>query len=115
MQLKNDLDGRNALQRVILGYYAEKERAATCFLDSTGPDGGICLHFLVDRRRVIRYCIGIDRGLYLGVVQLAIGPHYFSAADFWSYESSKRFTLETTPEAVIRNLMLLDEFWEEHG
>lgn len=48
--------------------------------------------------------------MYVGGVQLAIGPHYFSPADFWSYEASQRFTLEASMEGVIKNLRLLDEF-----
>jgi hypothetical protein len=44
-------------------------------------------------------------------VSLAIGPHYFAPADFWSYENSKRFKIEASTEAIEHNLKLLDEFF----
>jgi len=60
---------------------------------------------------VIRYSIGVDREVYVGAVELGIGPHYFGPAAFWSYDDMERFSMEATTEAVIHNLKLLDEFW----
>ena len=111
MQLKNDLESRNKLQDVILDYYKERGRSARYFLESKDADGGLSLHFLVDRKRVIKYSIGLDRECWLGAVALGIGPHYFGPAAFWSYDNMKRFSMEATTEAVIHNLKLLDEFW----
>ena len=112
MQLKNDLDSKNLLDETIHDYYRKVGgRFASNFLrseDSTCV--GYATYFLIDRRHVIRYGISQDRGRWLGAVSLAIGPHYFGAADFWSYEASQRFTLEATTEGVIKNLSLLDEF-----
>lgn len=110
MQLKNDLEGRNALRdQVRLYYQAHGERSAINFLDSQ-DQGFFYAHFLVDRKHVIRYGIGEDRRLWIGGVSLAIGPHYFSPADFWDYPNSQRFKIEASSEALIHNLTLLDEF-----
>ena len=68
------------------------------------------LHFLLDRKHVIKYGICGNRHSYTGGVGLAIGPHYFAPSDFWSYENSQRFKMAATTDAVEHNLRLLDEF-----
>ena len=77
---------------------------------SPKPGNSLEFCFLIDRKHIAKYSIGIDRDTYLGVLLLAIGPHYFSASQFWSYENSQRFTLEASTEGVEKNLRLLDEF-----
>jgi hypothetical protein len=113
VQLKNDIDGRNLLDQTIYSYYKKNgERHASLFLYSEDKDWNcIYSHFLIDRKHVIRYGIAQDRVLFVGGVSLAIGPHYFTAADFWSYENLERFTMEATTEGVEKNLALLDEFF----
>lgn len=112
VQLKNDLDGRNLLDETIYSYYRKNgNRHVSNFSHTEDPEwDGFDTYFLIDRKHVIRYGISQDRGFWLGAVSLAIGPHYFGAADFWSYEDSQRFTLEATTEGVEKNLGLLDEF-----
>lgn len=113
MQLKNDLISKNNLDEIICEYYRRVGgRSASNFLRTEDEKClGYDTYFLVDRRHVIRYGISEDRGTWLGAVSLAIGPHYFGAADFWSYENFRRFTLEASTEGVVKNLALLDEFW----
>lgn len=112
MQLKNDADGRNLLDETIRLYFKKNgDRATSNFLHTNDAEWGWSYtHFLLERKVVLRYGIGEDRGMCVGGIQLAIGPHYFSAADFWSYEASQRFSLEASTEAVEKNLRLLDEF-----
>ncbi|CAG9176750.1 hypothetical protein [Cupriavidus pampae] len=111
MQLKNDVDSINALNDAVKGFYERNGgRSAIRFLHGYTEDGGIYTHFLVDRKHVIRYEIGKDRKIWLGALSLAIGPHYFGPADFWSYEASERFKMDATTDAVLHNLALLDEF-----
>ena len=112
MQLKNDIESRNALDQTIYAYYKKVgNRHVRNFSHAVDPsEMHFDTYFLVDRKHVIRYGINFDRGFWLGAVALGIGPHYFGAADFWSYENSTRFTLEATTEGVEKNLALLDEF-----
>lgn len=112
MQLKNDFSGRNLLDETIRSYYKDNgDRHVSIFLHSTNEEWGWrYAHVLLDRKIVIRYGVGEDRGMLLGGVELAIGPHYFGPSDFWSYENSQRFTLEASTEGVEKNLRLLDEF-----
>ncbi len=49
-------------------------------------------------------------GKFLGGLSLAIGPHFFSPSEFWSFEAYERFDRSATTEAVAHNLRLLDEF-----
>lgn len=112
MQLKDDIESKNALDRAILEFYKENgNRDVRIFLHSKSEDEmEYRTHFLLDRQYVIEYGIGFDRGFWLGGVALGIGPHYFSPSYFWSYEDANRFTLEATTEGVEKNLALLDEF-----
>lgn len=112
MQLKNDIGSVNLLDETIRGYYEKHgHRSAIRFLHSKGDDDSFCTQFLIDRKHVIRYQIGTDRGVWLGALLLAIGPHYFGPADFWSYEASERFKMDASTDAVIHNLALLDEYF----
>lgn len=111
MLLRNDEQGWNELNATINNYFTKKNRQVFVF-SSPSPKCGNSLEFcfLIDRKHIVKYCIGIDRDTYLGVLLFAIGPHYFSSAQFWSYENSQRFTLEASTEGVEKNLRLLDEF-----
>ena len=112
MQLKNDIESKNLLDKTILDFFGrQKGRIVRNFMRQEEDEGAVyCSYFLIDRRHVIRYSIGRDRGYWLGALELAIGPHYFGVADFWSYEASEQFSLEATTTAVEKNLALLDEF-----
>jgi hypothetical protein len=110
VQLSNDEKSWNLLSETIHGYYSERGRIVSVF-SAPAPSKNSPLEFcfLIDRKYVAKYTIGWDRS-YLGVIQLAIGPHYFSAADFWDYPNHERFSIEASTEAVERNLSLIDEF-----
>lgn len=112
MQLKNDFEGRNFLRDTIIGHHERiGGRTIQCFLHTENKEWNWHYeHFLLNRKFVFRYGLGEDRGLTLGGIELAIGPHYFSPADFWDYANSQRFKMEASTEAVEHNLMLLDEF-----
>lgn len=112
MQLKNDLESRNLLDETIHGYYEKVgNRHASNFSHTEDKEwNAFDTYFLIDRKYVIRYGVCQDRGAWLGGLSLGIGPHYFGAADFWSYENSQRFTMEASTEGVVKNLALLDEF-----
>ena len=112
MQLKNDINSHNLLDETIFNYYQKNgNRHLSNFLHTEDSEcNAFDTYFLIDRKHVIRYGISQDREFWLAAVSLAIGPHYFGASDFWSYENSDRFTLEATTEGVEHNLKLLDEF-----
>jgi hypothetical protein len=113
VQLKNDLQSQILLNEVIESFFQKNgNRNDRNFLSTTDEDGTYYTHHLIDRRHVIRYSIGTDRGSWLGALEIAIGPHYFGPAAFWSYENFERFSIEATTEAVEKNLALLDEFWD---
>ena len=112
MQLKNDSPSWNMLRETVYDHY--KINGARCvsgFLDTQNEEWGWTYqHFLLDRKHIFKYGIGVDRGVWMGGVSLAIGPHYFGPADFWNYAASERFKIDATVSAVQHNLRLLDEF-----
>jgi hypothetical protein len=113
MLLSTDLEGRNLLDDTIYNYYRKNgNRHVRNFLHTEDKVlGWYFTHFIVNRKHVIRYGFGRDREFMVGGVELGIGPHYFGAADYWSYENFQRFTIEASTEGVEHNLALLDEFW----
>lgn len=114
MLLNNDLEGINLLDDTIHEYYKKSGRYVAKFLKSENKESGSTyLHYIIDRKHVIRYEVGEDRGLVVGGVELGIGPHYFRAAYFWTYENSERFSIEVSTGSVIHNLSLLDEFLQQ--
>ena len=115
MQQNNYLEVRNNLQKSVLDYYKNLGREARYFLETKNSEWGwTFLHFLIDKKHVIRYGFGVDREILVGGVEIGIGPHYFGAAAFWSYENSTRFINSVEADAVFHNLRLLDEFWKNH-
>lgn len=102
----------NLIDKFIREYY-QKHGGRVChaFLRSEEIDGWIFLHYLIDRKHVVRYGFGEDRGIPVGGFELAIGPQYFGPADFWSSDNFWRFSNEVTPDGIEKNLLLLDEFW----
>lgn len=113
MQLSNYLEIRNGLQLTVLKYYRARGREARYFLESKDEEWGwVNLHFLIDRRHVVRYGFGIDRDILRGGISLGIGPHYFGPDSFWSYEDSLKFSHTLDDDSVFRNLRLMDEFWK---
>jgi len=109
--LRNDIEGRNALKKIVLDFYESREIFVRNFLNSEDKEWGwFDAHFLIDRKFVFKYGIGMDRGTWLGGISLAIGPHYFSPSDFWSYEDSKKFKVEPDKEAIEHNLRMLNKF-----
>ena len=113
MQLKDDENGWNVLRITIQNYYSSKNRVVSFFSEKESE--AFEVQFLVDKKHVIKYVIGVDRDIPLGVLLLAIGPHYFSASEFWDRKNADRFTLESSTDGVVRNLMLLDEFFESQS
>lgn len=110
MQLRNDLESLNILDDKIHDFYKRYgDRHIRKFMSSQN-DGWFYMHYLVDRKHVIRFGVGQDRHVWLGSVALAIGPSYFGAADFWDYQNDERFKMEASTEAFEHNLKLLDEF-----
>lgn len=112
MMIRNDIDGRNLLRKTISSFYeANGGRHLYCFrVDQKDSSGWHEEHCLLDRKHVFSYSIGSDRDTAIGAIALAIGPHYFTPANFWDYENSTRFSIESSTEAVEKNLRLLDEF-----
>ncbi len=112
MMIKNDIDGRNLLRKTISSFYeVNGGRHLYCFrVEKKDALDWHEEHCLLDRKHVFSYSIGIDRGIVIGEIALAIGPHYFTPAIFWDYENSTRFSIEASTEAVEKNLRLLDEF-----
>jgi hypothetical protein len=113
MRLSNDFDGYKNLHLTICDYYKKNgDRHIAFFSNKTPGDGGECyIRFLMDRKHVVQCSILTDRGVNLTATLLAIGPHYFGPADFWSYENSRRFKIDASSESVIHNLRLMDEFF----
>ena len=111
MQLKIDEESWFALDRIINAYYEKQARHFASFRSgSSRTSDSLEFCFLIDRKHVVKYIIGSDRGMLLGILFLGIGPAYFGPADFWSYEDSQRFRLGINIEDINHNLGLLDEF-----
>ena len=112
MRLKNDEESWFKLNQIITEFYKKQARPVSTFRSSSQHlEDSLELSFLVDQKHVVKYVIGLDRGIFLGSVHLGIGPEYFGPADFWSYENSQRFRLGTEIDDIRHNLGLLDEFF----
>lgn len=113
MQLKNEINSLDPLYNTVAEYYSDRGRRCLIFdavLPGESVDSGFYIRFLLDRKHVLEYRMERERGFFLSVVSLAIGPHYFTPGDFWDYENSQRFNLDASTEAIEQNLKLLDEF-----
>lgn len=114
MLLKNDEQSFELLFNAIGDYYKKKGNRVAYRFENVKPnsdmDADYFVRFLLEKKHVVEYRITEDRGYFISVPSLAIGPHYFNPEEFWDYENSQRFTLEASTEGIERNLKLLDEF-----
>jgi hypothetical protein len=111
VRLKNDTQSENMLRSLVSDFYKKQSRSIFNYLDTSDEHDQIFRsHYLIDRKHVLRISISIDRGLWLSSFELGIGPAFFSAAEFWSYENFQRFRHGTEPDDIVFNLKLLDEF-----
>lgn len=114
MLLKNDDHSFGLLFNTIGNYYEKNGNRVVKRFENEKPssdvDTGYFVRFLLERKYVVEYRIVQDRGIFLSVPSLAIGPHYFMPSDFWDYQNFERFKLEASTEAIEHNLKLLDEF-----
>ena len=110
MELREHEEGWNRLRAIIASFYSTRGRTLAFFSEASQCDNELGVCFLLDRKHVLKYLVGKDRGLYIGVLLLAIGPRYFSANDYWDYENYQRFRMSTDNHSVIRNLELFEEY-----
>lgn len=114
MQLRNEMDSFDILFNTVTLFYSRDKGRRVLIFETKVPDedidAGYFVRYLLDSKHVVEYRIANDRHIFLSILSLAIGPHYFTPADFWDYENSQRFSLEASTEAIERNLKLLDEF-----
>jgi hypothetical protein len=112
VQSSDYLDTENGLQLAVLRYYKAAGRDATCFSRTKDEgEGRTYLHFLIDKKHVIRYGFALESGVWMGRTELGIGPEYFDPGLFWSVEDSTRFVSPLDAQSVHHNLGLLDEFF----
>jgi hypothetical protein len=118
VQLKSDMSGFAAMFNGVSSFYKSAGRRIVIF-DEKHPNGdvesGYFIRYLLDAKHVVEYRIANDRNVFLSVLSLAIGPHYFAPGAFWDYENSQRFNLDASTEAIEHNLRLLDEFLYGNG
>jgi hypothetical protein len=103
----------NLVRETIIEHYSKQDRFVRIFKEGAHEDQSSYYEFLIDRKHVARYSFGPhDKGYptMLGGLELAIGPRFFSPADFWSYEASNRFCMGATLVDIRWNLHLLDKF-----
>ena len=114
MQLKNDMASLEILYNTASLFYAKKEGCKLLIFEQKAPDEyiefGYYIRFLLDGKHVVEYRIANDRGFFLSILSLAIGPHYFPIIHLWDYENSQRLSLDASTDAIENNLKLLDEF-----
>jgi hypothetical protein len=114
VQLKNEMHSFDMLFNAVSSFYRGDQSRRVLIFEEKYPDkdddSGYFVRFLLDRKHVVEYRVANDRGLFLSILSLAIGPHYFPPTDFWDYENSQRFNLEASTEAIVHNLELLEEF-----
>ena len=101
---------KELIDETIRKHYKKSGNREVCIFMHGCKEDWYYTGFLLERKHVIRFAYGPDRYGWTGGIQLAIGPDYFGPSDFWSPENAERFLMEWSPDALVRNLMLLDEF-----
>lgn len=117
--LGNNEESKNALILTIEDYYRQQGRV--CFrrseimIHATIIDGKTCdesysVKYIIDRKRSIRYFIPIDTRNFYAMLCLGVGPEYEDMRSLVSESNQKKFSMESTKEAIENNLSMLDEY-----
>jgi hypothetical protein len=67
------------------------------------------MDFLIDRRLVIRCLMPIDKRNFTSALLVGVGPHFIHPLHLLEYQEAARYSMDTDPEFMMRNLQLLDE------
>jgi hypothetical protein len=114
VQLRNEMNSFDILFNTVTFFYNRDKGRHVLIFETKFPsediDAGYYVRYLFDSKHVVEYRMANDRHTFLSILSLAIGPHYFTPADFWDYENPQRFSLDASTEAIEHNLKLLDEF-----
>lgn len=102
------------LSEVITSYYSDKGEDVSILsvkdtpLQDFEPIGYIVV-FLVKKRYVFRYFIVFDENYHSGV-EVGIGPCFVSPIHALGWEIGEQFSIDSSIEAVYKNLALLDKY-----
>lgn len=119
MELKNDEQSYAVLDACVDRYYSDRNLPCLPYgvrqTRSSNIDGVIreevCLQtYFVARKHFIQYAIAIDTRNFYSMLSLAIGPHFVNMRWLVSEENESKFSMESTTEAVVHNLAMLDEY-----
>jgi len=118
MELRNDAPSRNEMRLCIERFYRDKNRS--CFgygdtvhasmIDGINYEETYSMKYLVDKKNFIRYHIPIDTRNFYAYLCLGVGPEYVNMQNLVSEENQSKFSMESTTEAVVHNLAMLDEY-----
>lgn len=118
VELKNDVLSRNEMRLCIERYY--RDRGRDCFgygevVHTSLMDGITCedtysMKYLIDKKNLIRYHIPIDARNFYACLCLGVGPEYVNMRNLVSEKNQYKFSMESTTDAVVHNLAMLDEY-----
>jgi hypothetical protein len=118
VELKNDAQSRNEMHLCIEQFYRDRNRSCFGYGDavhSSIVDGMNCeetfsMKYLIDKKNFIRYHMPIDTRNFYAYLCLGIGPEYVNMRNLVNEENQSKFSMESTTEAVVHNLAMLDEY-----
>jgi len=119
MELRNDSQSYAALNACIDRYYRSK--GLPCLpigevkINTSEINGAIYendyeQNYFVARKYFIKYSIPIDTRNFYAMLSLGVGPGYVPMKWLVSEENESKFSMESTTEAVVHNLKMLDEY-----
>lgn len=119
VELKNDEASRNALTLCIERYYKDQKRVCfrrggiiihTSVIDKSIYEDTYSVKYIIDRKYFFRYHIPIDDRNFYAMLEFGIGPEYEEIRSLVSEENQSKFSMDSTTEAVVHNLKMLDEY-----
>ncbi|WP_265645314.1 hypothetical protein [Verminephrobacter aporrectodeae] len=119
MELKNDPQSHAALDACIDKYYRDKGVPCrpygegivkTSVIDGKVYEDEYERIYFVARKYFINYSIPIDTRNFFAMLSLAIGPNYVPMRWLVTEENKSKFSMDSTTEAVVHNLAMLDEY-----
>jgi hypothetical protein len=119
MELKNNPESYAALNECIDLYYSARGlpclpigeiKINTSEINGVTYENDYVKNYFVARKYFIQYGIAIDTRNFFSMLSLGIGPGYVPMRWLVTEENKSKFSMESTTEAVVHNLAMLDEY-----
>lgn len=105
---------RDEISDEIINYYKKNNKTAK-HIKTYFPidEHAMNILFLLEQKHIIGYSISLDNRNYYSSILLSIAGMLLPTISFMGYDEAHKFSMDIGKENIVKNLKLLDKYFEE--